>query len=416
GSLPTTEDIGLTKFEGERQSLQDKSTSEIKQGGSLPTIGDSGLMKTEEACQWRKDHLNTCEIKQEDSHYQYKTKLKMYAKRKNLCVPVYHSKRKSSAQDLYFEATVTVAGELFRTPGAYKTAEEAENSVAQLALMKLVTVALEKSNARSYKRFLHELAQHGQICLPEYKTIRVGEPHNLTFFSSVEIEGEVFHGNAAKSVKQAEENAAEVAYIALTKCKSVHGGNPSTVSSDLEGEIVKTEPIMDSLSISIGQKKLRDEEEMAHSKHTPLKSIGADKVNASSISLHVQELSVNEKSPSPVESLRHLPRETISSAAMTPSRSPTVSNANSSARTAASKSPTVLNANSSARVAAETKSYLLSDRFRVYKSIPDEVLPAGTIVLPIAEDKWAVVSLEFPNEKCGQLCTTVEACPLKHRG
>lgn len=68
----------------------------------------------------------------------------MYAKRKNLGVPVYRNKRLSSAQDFYFEATVTVAGELFKSPGTYKTAEEAEESVAQFALLKLVTVALEK--------------------------------------------------------------------------------------------------------------------------------------------------------------------------------------------------------------------------------------------------------------------------------
>ncbi|XP_055815309.1 double-stranded RNA-binding protein 1-like isoform X2 [Solanum dulcamara] len=381
-----SEDSGLTKIDA---SLQDKSTSEIKQDGSLPTIEDKGLTKTEEACQRLQDHLNTSEIKQgcfvtEDSHYQCKTKLQMYAKRKNLGVPVYHNKRMSSAQDLYFEATVTVAGELFNSPGAYKTAEEAEESVAQFALMKLITVALEKSNTSSYKSFLQELAQQEEICLPEYKTIRFGEPHNLTFFSSVEIEGEVFHGDGAKSKKQAEENAAKVAYIDLIKCKSVYAGNPSTVSSSLEGEIVKTEPIMESLSISIGQGKFRDEEEIVYSKHTSPQSKGAEKVNASSLSLSVQELSVNEKSPSSVEPLCHLPRKAMpSSAAMTPSKSSSVSNANSSARRT-----------------AETKSYLLSNRFRVYKSIPDGVLPTGTIVLPIAEDKWAVVSLEFLNEKC----------------
>lgn len=68
----------------------------------------------------------------------------MYAKRKNLGVPVYCNKKMSSAQGLYFEATVTVAGELFKNPGAYKSSEEAEESVAQFALMKLVTVDLEK--------------------------------------------------------------------------------------------------------------------------------------------------------------------------------------------------------------------------------------------------------------------------------
>ncbi|KAK4339181.1 hypothetical protein RND71_040643 [Anisodus tanguticus] len=319
----------------------------------------------------------------EDSHYQYKMKLQIYAKRKKLGVPVYHSKRKSSSRDIYFEATVEVAGQLFKSPGAYKTAEDA---VAQLALMKLVTVAFEKSNTSSCKSFLQELAQHDEFCLPDYKTISVGERHNLKFFSSVEIEGEIFHGDGAKSKKQAEENAAKVAYTALTKCKSFHADDPSIVSSDLEREIVKTEPRMDSLSISVGQEKFKGLSHSFHHVFVPtnvivsfitgilmllsIMALADEKkmVNASRISLGVQELSVDEKSPS----------------AMIPPESSTVSNANSSARKT-----------------AETKSYLLSNRFRVYKSIPDEVFPLGTIVLPIAEDKWAVVSLQFPNEKCG---------------
>ncbi|XP_060201032.1 double-stranded RNA-binding protein 1-like [Lycium barbarum] len=383
GSIPTTEAIGLTIVEGECQSLQDKRTSEVKQGGSLPTVEGSGITKTEEACQF------PFEIKQEDSHYQYKTKLQIYAKRKNLGVPVYQSKWKSSSRDFYFEATVTLAGELFKSPRVYKSAGEAEDSVAQLALMTLVTVSFEKSNASSYKSFLQELAQHEEICLPEYRTTGVGEPHNLTFLSSVEIEGEIFRGDGAKSKKQAEENAAKVAYTALTKCKSFFAGNPSTVSSDFEGEIVKTEPIMDSLSISIDQEKFRGLSHIIRLFSDATKVFMAladekDMVNASSISRDMQELSVNEKSCSSVESSHNFRSKTISSAAMTPSKSSSLSNANSSARTT-----------------AETKSYLLSNRVRVYKYIPDEVFPRGTIVLPIAEDKWAVVSLEFPNEKCG---------------
>lgn len=175
-----------------------------------------------------------------------------------------------------------------------------------------------QSNTGSYKSFLQELAQQEEICLPRYKTIGAGEPHNLTFFASVEIEAEIFHGDGAKSKKQAEENAAKVAYTALTKCKyssstfcirepiehyrkgkswiytirptslppfsltaiclerlvkillfysismffpfsgkSIYAGNPSTVSAESEGEIVKTERIMESLSIFISEEKFR---------------------------------------------------------------------------------------------------------------------------------------------------------------
>jgi hypothetical protein len=46
-----------------------------------------------------------------------------------------------------------------------------------------------------------------------------------------------------------------------------------------------------------------------------------------------------------------------------------------------------------------TRSYLLCNRVRVYSSFPDIVFPKGIIVLPISENKWVAVSLEFPNEE-----------------
>ncbi|KAI3700408.1 hypothetical protein L2E82_45034 [Cichorium intybus] len=40
------------------------------------------------------------------------------------------------------------------------------------------------------------------------------------------------------------------------------------------------------------------------------------------------------------------------------------------------------------------ESYLLCNMVRVHTSIPVTVLPKGTVMLPIGEDKWTVVSLE----------------------
>ncbi|OIT37099.1 hypothetical protein A4A49_01530 [Nicotiana attenuata] len=107
-----------------------------------------------------------------------------------------------------------------------------------------------------------------------------------------------------------------------------------------------------------------DEDEMAHSKHTSPQSMRAEKINASSILQGMQELIGNKKSPS-VESLCYFPRETISLAEMKPS----------------DDSSTISNANSRATKSIETTSYLLCNRVGVYKSIPDEVFPAGFITL-----------------------------------
>lgn len=40
-----------------------------------------------------------------------------------------------------------------------------------------------------------------------------------TFFSTVKVMGEEFHGKAFRSKKQAEHDAARIAYIALKECK-----------------------------------------------------------------------------------------------------------------------------------------------------------------------------------------------------
>eukprot|EP00256_Glycine_max_P070654 XP_025985249.1 double-stranded RNA-binding protein 6 [Glycine max] len=48
--------------------------------------------------------------------------------------------------------------------------------------------------------------------------MQAGSPHMPTFFSTVEVEGVEFHGKGGRSKKQAEEDAAKIAYIALKEC------------------------------------------------------------------------------------------------------------------------------------------------------------------------------------------------------
>ena len=54
---------------------------------------------------------------------------------------------------------------------------------------------------------------------------------------------------------------------------------------------------------------------------------------------------------------------------------------------------------SSTEMTTRKMSYLLCGRVRVYPCFPDVSFPKGITVLPIREDKWVAVSLEFPNEK-----------------
>lgn len=76
-----------------------------------------------------------------------------------------------------------------------------------------------QNGSHFYKNSLQELTQNEGFFLPKYKTKKSGEPHNPTFFSTVEVEGETFRGAAAKSKKQAESNAAKAAYTALMESK-----------------------------------------------------------------------------------------------------------------------------------------------------------------------------------------------------
>lgn len=66
-----------------------------------------------------------------------------------------------------------------------------------------------------YKNLLQMFCQRQDLSLPVYKTIQSGASHMPVFYSTLEVRGEVFYGKAGKSKKEAEINAAIVAYIAL---------------------------------------------------------------------------------------------------------------------------------------------------------------------------------------------------------
>ncbi|XP_020552630.1 double-stranded RNA-binding protein 4-like [Sesamum indicum] len=43
--------------------------------------------------------------------------------------------------------------------------------------------------------------------------------------------------------------------------------------------------------------------------------------------------------------------------------------------------------------------YLLCNRVKILTCIPNTALPKGTVVLPVSENRWTLVSLEFPREE-----------------
>jgi hypothetical protein len=65
------------------------------------------------------------------------------------------------------------------------------------------------------KNLLQETAQRAGVSLPVYTTTRSGPGHLPVFTCSVEVAGMTFSGEAARTKKQAEKNAAMAAWSAL---------------------------------------------------------------------------------------------------------------------------------------------------------------------------------------------------------
>ena len=73
----------------------------------------------------------------------------------------------------------------------------------------------------SYKNLLQELAQKEGFPLPVYATTSVFSNHSAAFISTVEIQGTTFQGEPGNTKKQAEMNAAKVAFQHFKDSKSL---------------------------------------------------------------------------------------------------------------------------------------------------------------------------------------------------
>jgi len=64
----------------------------------------------------------------------------------------------------------------------------------------------------SYKNFIQEIAQKEGISLSVYNTVPTNKENSIAYKSSVQIKGEIFEGEPGTTKKQAEMNAAKIAY------------------------------------------------------------------------------------------------------------------------------------------------------------------------------------------------------------
>ncbi|XP_075095905.1 double-stranded RNA-binding protein 1 isoform X2 [Nicotiana tabacum] len=148
----------------------------------------------------------------------YKNRLQQYAQKQNLTLPVYSSELDGPPHACRFRSKVTIDGKTYETQEFFSTLKEAEHAAAKGAFESLALNDIQEDEGL-YKTLLQELAQKEGLLFPVYDTARAGPPHAPTFSSTVEVGGGTFQGQEAKTKKQAEMNAAKVAYNALVKRK-----------------------------------------------------------------------------------------------------------------------------------------------------------------------------------------------------
>ncbi|KAI9099063.1 hypothetical protein K1719_024830 [Acacia pycnantha] len=169
----------------------------------------------------------------------YKNQLQELAQRSCFNFPAYSCIREGPDHAPRFKATVNFDGETFESPTFFSTLRQAEHAAAEVALNTLAKRGPSTSLAArvmdktgTYKNLLQETAHRAGLNLPVYTTFRSGSGHVPTFSSTVEIAGMNFSGEPARTKKQAQKNAAMVAWTSLRKLSQHHLSPPTSFPSE----------------------------------------------------------------------------------------------------------------------------------------------------------------------------------------
>ncbi|EES16051.1 hypothetical protein SORBI_3008G110000 [Sorghum bicolor] len=157
----------------------------------------------------RRDHV----VK--ESKTDFKTQLSVYAQKLSKVPPLYKHIQEGPAHAPRFNAEVTIDGQTFGRPELlYYKLKDAEAAAAEVALDLLPPIPPQEYTipSLSYKNFIQEIAQKEGISLPVYNTVPTNKENSTAYKSSVQIKGEIFEGEPGTSKKQAEMNAAKIAY------------------------------------------------------------------------------------------------------------------------------------------------------------------------------------------------------------
>ncbi|XP_024393530.1 double-stranded RNA-binding protein 2-like [Physcomitrium patens] len=170
----------------------------------------------------------------------YKNQLQELAQRSCFNLPAYACIREGPDHAPRFKATVNFNGEVFESPNYCNTLRQAEHAAAEVALNTLSRRGPSQSLAARIldetgvcKNLLQETAQRAGVSLPVYATTRSGPGHLPVFTCTVEVASMTFSGEAAKTKKQAEKNAAMAAWSALKQFANP-GRGVAAVATDTE--------------------------------------------------------------------------------------------------------------------------------------------------------------------------------------
>nr|XP_019703113.1 double-stranded RNA-binding protein 1 isoform X2 [Elaeis guineensis] len=319
----------------------------------------------------------------------YKNQLQTFAQRKNVDLPIYTYIREGLPHAPRFKATVTFNGKIFESSQYFSTLKEAEHDAAKVALMSSLPEENQQGETGFYKNLLQELAHKEGFSLPKYTTVGDGACHKPSFSSTVEVEGESFEGDVANTKKQAETNAAKVAWCTLNerRLSKLPSGlpssgqlqkEPSCVVSSLESAVVMKLHEPRDVSVPVSQVKIDKVAEVASDKLEPttadsVKALPDNQKTYSPSGFVENDDSFNDQSSATVQQLKD-PEITMMKAA-TDTELPN----------------------------AEGTCSLLCNRIRVYPRKTDQVLPEGATLLPFSDDMWVAVSLDFSNREGGGL-------------
>ncbi|KAG6737545.1 hypothetical protein POTOM_059073 [Populus tomentosa] len=320
----------------------------------------------------------------------FKNQLQTYAQKRNFSLPMYSCERVGPPHASRFKCKVTVNGQTYESQEYFPTLNKAELAAAKAALMSLLPNGVEEDEF-GYKSLLQELAQREGCGLPTYLTDKSGEAHVPTFVSKVEIEGEIFTGQGAKTKKQAEMSAAKIAFTALKQRYSSQSPGFLSTSSQFE-EAPQSSPLSPA-----GQSQEAVQSE------TPQFSVSNLRAG---LTAYLQQ-NIQPKLPVPNEQAEEDRANSVVS-----NQNPSIASPGQDSSSAmASITPSPAAAISSPPKHDLTSSSLPSDpptnlatsssiefmvrgiRVLIHPSGTKMTYPAGSTVLPISDDKWAAVEL-----------------------